>query len=315
MASSWVGIVLAAAQWVFATGPDSELDVERRHDIQHSEISDPWRLDALLVTTSIKFHATDQRDKVYGLLGLAVESQDPGGLPEALRPDYGLDVAQVYLKVASFILWEYSTLSAMTRTSGVASDVSRIQRKHNFKLLPSWVPDWCDFTVVQREAAKGLSWLSYSNTADMTTLGFPEHYCAAASLPTKLMASPDPSVLRLSGLIVDTVVTAVQFNDEAQPVVGNAHQPQALPSLEAAVPLLHEKTAMDWICAYIKATTVEQYRLFGSTAEQTLKDGSAFLLDLLSNDQYREQCSISHSERQDIITLLREMSVGGDPES
>ncbi len=45
-----------------------------------------WHLDALLTVTSTKCHASDPRDKVYALLGLAAECQGLSQLPEALRP-------------------------------------------------------------------------------------------------------------------------------------------------------------------------------------------------------------------------------------
>ena len=71
-------------------------------NIRRSKV--PWSLDALLVTTSMKFKATDQRDKVYGLLGIACETAGTTQWPEALLPDYELPIAQVYAKVAEFLI-------------------------------------------------------------------------------------------------------------------------------------------------------------------------------------------------------------------
>ena len=246
---------------------------------------------------------------------MAAESQDPASIPDALRPDYELDAPQVYRKVALFFLWEYKTLSVLTLTSGVAGDVSQTQRKYNFELLPSWVPNWCDFAVMNREATKSLSWIYYSNTADAATLGFPQHYNASAGVPAKLFKSSDQSVLRLSGLKADSIVNAIQFNDKLQSTEGHAREPPILRFWKAAVPLQAERRAMDWINSYIKATTAEQYRLSGNTAEQILRDGSAYLLDLLSSNKYQEIYLTSHGDGQDIMGLLRALSVGGNPES
>jgi hypothetical protein len=293
--------------------PNQMQNVDTISNIRRSRTR--WRLDALLVATSTKFHAADQRDKVYGLLGLAAESQGPAGIPDALRPDYELGVQQVYKKVALFFLWEYKTLSVLALTSGVAGDASQTKRKYNFELFPSWVPNWCDYTVTDREITKGLFWIYYSNNGDAATLGFPDHYNASAGLPAKLLKSPDQSVLRLGGLKADTVVSAVRFNDGMQSTDGHAREPPILRFWKAAVPFLPERRAMDWISSFIKATTAEQYRLSGNTAEQILKDGSAYLLDLLSSNKYQELHLPSHSDGQDIIGLLRALSVGGNPES
>jgi hypothetical protein len=310
-----------ASSWLRRNGylrlaqiPNQVQNVDTISNIRRSHTR--WRLDALLVATSIKCRAEDQRDKVYALLGLAAENRNLAHIPDTLRPNYELDIAAVYTKVALFFLREYKSLSILTRASGVSSAVSQAQRKHKFELLPSWVPNWCDFAVVEREVAKSLSWLSHPSTADAPTLGFPEHYNASAGLPAKLFESPDQSVLRLSGLKVDTVVSATQFDDELQSSGRYAREPPLLQLWKAAVPFLPEVRAITgWITSWAKATTAEQYRLSGSTAEQIIRDGSAYLLTLLSNNEYQESCSTPQSDGRDIIGLLSELSIGGDPES
>ncbi|RYP33043.1 hypothetical protein DL767_004954 [Monosporascus sp. MG133] len=151
-----------------------------------------WRLDALLVATSIKCHATDQRDKVYGLLGMAAESEDAGGgsgvrLPEALRPDYALNVQQVYTRVASFLLAERKNLSVLTRAGGVGGDVLQAQRKHTIERLPS--------------------------TADadaVATLGFPEQYHASAGLEAKVQPSPDCQTAIRNAILLSKEISPLQ---------------------------------------------------------------------------------------------------------
>jgi hypothetical protein len=109
-----------------------------------------WPLDALMSITQIKFHATDQRDKIYGLPGLAAECQDTSKLPVSLRPDYGISVAQVYQQVVRFLLENKCSLAILTRTRGPSGSLSRRQRQYDFTDLPSWVPDWSDFRVFNR---------------------------------------------------------------------------------------------------------------------------------------------------------------------
>ena len=71
-------------------------------------------------------NATDPRDKIYALLGLMPDIE---GLP---KPDYGLDVKQVYHKYAHFLL-----------SQGVGADILHSAGRSRAVLqLPSWVPDW-----------------------------------------------------------------------------------------------------------------------------------------------------------------------------
>ncbi|KAI0458461.1 HET domain-containing protein [Xylaria acuta] len=246
-----------------------------------------WRLDALLFITSTKYHATDQKDKVYGLLGLAAESQDPTQTPDALRPNYSLEVAEVYKKVALSFLREYKSLSFLTRPNG-----------HQPEPLPSWAPNWCDSSVVERDITKSLSWISNLGTESPVTLGFPEHYNASAGLPVKLFDSPNQFVLKLSGLRVDTVVSSTQFDDKSQSFGRVAHDPPLLQLWKAALSFRPEGRALpDWIASWFKATTAEQQRISGRTADRILKDGSAYLYNVLSSSD-----------------LLSKLSMGGDAE-
>jgi hypothetical protein len=294
--------------------PNQMQNVDTISNIRRSRTH--WRLDALLIATSIKCQATDQRDKVYALLGLAAESQDPAYVSDELRSNYELDIAEVYTKVALFFLREYKSLSILTRASGVSGNLSHAQRKYQLELLPSWVPNWCDFTVVERKVAKSLSWLSHPVTTDSAALGFPEQHNASAGLPAKLFESPHQSVLRVSGLKADVVISATQFDDKLHSPGEYGREPPLLELWRAAVSFLPEGAALlDWITSWVKATTAEQYRLSGRAAEQILKDGSAYLRELLSSDKYEWSCSTPQCGDQDFIPLLDELSIGGDPAS
>ncbi|PHH91522.1 hypothetical protein CDD83_125 [Cordyceps sp. RAO-2017] len=305
-----------AASWLRRNGylrldqvPNQIQNVETISNIRRSGSHSPWCLGALSVATSIKCHATDQRDKIYALLGLAAESSDAADVPDLLRANYELGVAQVYTKAAIFFLWTYKTLSILTRAHGVSDDISRAQRKHKLDALPSWVPNWCDFAVTERHVAKSLSWLSHPTDARAATLQFPDHYNASCGLRAKLYESTDPSVLRLSGLQADVVVSTTSFDAAPQLSGGRAHDAQFLQLWRASLPVLRENTAVeDRIASWVRATTAEQFRLGGNTQAQTLKDGSAFLLDLLSRRGHQ-------SDSPDIMVLLRKLSDGGRPES
>lgn len=68
--------------------------------------------------------ASDDRDKVYALLGLAGEID--------LFPDYSLDVKSVYVYAISEIIAKTASLECL------CGDIGRKNRQD----IPSWVPDW-----------------------------------------------------------------------------------------------------------------------------------------------------------------------------
>jgi len=80
--------------------------------------------------------ATDDRDRVFALLGLATDVQTDeegqgGGL--LLRANYHLKVPEVYLDAASSIITTFNNLSILTAAG--------MSKARNY-LLPTWVPDW-----------------------------------------------------------------------------------------------------------------------------------------------------------------------------
>ncbi|KAK3320443.1 heterokaryon incompatibility protein-domain-containing protein [Cercophora scortea] len=78
-----------------------------------------------LLTGFTSRRSTDDRDRIFGLLGLA----KPGN---SIVPDYGLEVIDVYQTAAVALLNESRTFSSLS---------SLIWRKRMLN-LPSWVPDW-----------------------------------------------------------------------------------------------------------------------------------------------------------------------------
>lgn len=98
------------------------LSLERTRRRWHEE--EGIELTRLLQEFSVR-KASDDRDKVYGLLSLA----KPG---HGIRPYYGDDVFQAYRRVALSLI----------RTDRSLSCWSGDQRRKDHKDLPSWVPDW-----------------------------------------------------------------------------------------------------------------------------------------------------------------------------
>lgn len=89
---------------------------------------DGMQVNLLFLLRKFRMHlATDPRDKVYGFLGLI--SDERAG---EIAPDYFLPVESVYAHTAYNDILETKSLQILGYTFG----------KKNFRLIPSWVPDW-----------------------------------------------------------------------------------------------------------------------------------------------------------------------------
>ncbi|RSM07691.1 hypothetical protein CDV31_008471 [Fusarium ambrosium] len=174
-------------------------------------------------------------------------------------------------------------------------------------MLPSWVPDWSDFTVPEREVAKSLSWISHSDTSCPDTLGFPDHYECAGLLPARLEPS-NPMVLRLTGVKADDIVGVTPFVGDLQSINSDtqAHGPPVLAFLKLAASL-KRKSVAEWIECFIRTTTADQSRISGRTEEQLLKDGSAYILDLVLDTGLRDLVLFLQNEDKDLVTRLKAM--------
>jgi hypothetical protein len=87
---------------------------------------------SFLLNSFSKFGATDSRDKVYGLLGLAKEIQQQDQDSAIMVPDYTKSLATVYTETAKFIILKSGRLDILRSCDGLGRTPG----------LPSWAPDW-----------------------------------------------------------------------------------------------------------------------------------------------------------------------------
>ncbi|RDW58633.1 heterokaryon incompatibility protein-1 [Coleophoma cylindrospora] len=310
-----------AAAWMRRNGyirlpqiPEEFRNVDTICNIRRSQAK--WPLDALMSITQIKFHATDQRDKIYGLLGLAAECQDASKFPETLLPDYDISISQLYQKVARFLLKRSRSLAMLTRARGTCGSLTRRHRQYDLTGLPSWVPDWSDFRVSNRNIRTSLSWVDYKDTSKPARLGFPTQYNASAALELNFHDTADTSVLRMSAIRIDNVVQAVSFNTENSSVL-EFKEEFALSMTricDKATSLFAGGDILSWAKRIVQTTTAEQCRLGGRTWDQTLKDGLAYLYTLLLDNKAQLSLIISKSGDTKAMNSLQLLSDGGDPE-
>ncbi|KAI0968729.1 heterokaryon incompatibility protein-domain-containing protein [Xylaria arbuscula] len=94
--------------------------------LREEESSLAQRFAWVLALVAARFHSTNQRDIIYGTLGLL--NADP--LPAELTPDYRKSANQILTECASYIITNSRILTILQYNS------------MRTKGLPTWVPDW-----------------------------------------------------------------------------------------------------------------------------------------------------------------------------
>jgi hypothetical protein len=154
------------------------------------------RLQELLMN-NISCFASDPRDMIFSLLGLATDVNDAS----ELVIDYQKPVQQVYTDLIKFQVRKYESLDIICGS------------KHPKKLtgLPSWVPDWSNM----RERTAGLL---PSFEHDPNQYG---KYVYRASGNTKPNARflRDDQVLSVSGVVFDTIVKMGEWANNYQELI------------------------------------------------------------------------------------------------
>ncbi|KAI1505146.1 heterokaryon incompatibility protein-domain-containing protein [Biscogniauxia marginata] len=141
--------------------------------------------------------SSDPRDIIFGFYGL-ISDQDPDR--DALNPDYTLNTAEVYTKVAVHFLQKHRNLDILSIATRPVRDFLDISRVH---WLPSWVPDW-------RDGQRFGTDVRYQAIAFCGNAGHIGSFDAMYDAPLSLEATPivlqdDAQVLVLDGINVDTI--------------------------------------------------------------------------------------------------------------
>jgi hypothetical protein len=279
-----------------------------------------WPLDALLSITQIKFNAKDQRDKIYGLLGLAVECQDSSAVPDELKPDYNTDVTALYQRTARFLLRRNGSLAMLTRARGLDGTETRKNRQYALD-LPSWCPDWSDFSTYNMSICTSLSWIDYSDSSSPAVLGFPKQYAASGDLKvdlTQIDQSPeDESVLQLGGFAIGEVshVHPFSIGRPGGRVASDDFETKMLSVLKLAVSHLSTQDMTSWQTSFIRTITADQHRINGRTMEEGLADGAAWLHKLLQENTGAQALFTEQMDESLAVEQLRERSHNGIPKN
>ena len=124
----------------------------------------------------LRFKATDPRDKIFALLGLATDASDP-----VLNPNYEATARDVFTVSSSYMMTTNKSLRIL--------HIAGIGWSRKILDLPSWVPDW---SAPHRA-------IIFGDMADNAS------YRASASLPSNVKAGPSPGFITLKAVFVDTM--------------------------------------------------------------------------------------------------------------
>ena len=105
-----------------------------------------WRTDVLDVLAIINiFEASDHRDYVFGILGLASKCLGMSEIPMLLRPDYTKPTSAIFRDVAIYCIQQRQDLAILDHVRHRLDDPSSL-------VLPTWVPAWNQSLDVELDA-------------------------------------------------------------------------------------------------------------------------------------------------------------------
>ena len=181
------------------------------------------------------YHATDPRDKIYALLGIATDTEDV-----MLNPDYEASVEEVYARTARYLLQRDASIVILHKAG------TGYPRKR--ERLPSWVPQW-EWNSVEEDCLcfGGMhKWSKYKAAGD--------------SIPK--VRSLGPNILAFHGVVVDEVrdISSVQIQPtfDWQVVVSTCRDAASLAWLKEHETLMtHIRSAKADVSASYPGTTYE----------------------------------------------------------
>ena len=154
-----------------------------------------WNLSEVMMSF-VNYKATDPRDKVFALLGLVTDDLD---IKEWI--DYYETPEKVYTKTARYILSRNEDGLALLALAGIGL----AQRS---KKLPTWVPDWSDWS----EPHQGLALDKFSVRYNAS---------GGRKCNEKILLDLDLDAIRLVGMKVDTVKVTVKSHMYEKPSLDN----------------------------------------------------------------------------------------------
>lgn len=192
------------------------------------------------------YEASDPRDKVFSMLGLA---DPPVKNKAAFTPDYNISEQEVYCHFTRAMIMEDASLNVLSSKTKARSNTPLLLLALSRGIkptpnLPSWVPDFQDHDCVEYVARdENIQWGSADSQrrtrfpqllANERIKGSPRYRvnlkCSddmKGDFTFNVGDSPDPRKLGVYGTKVDTIVAVVKLDDE---VTEDPHVKFSMPS-------------------------------------------------------------------------------------
>ena len=139
-----------------------------------------------LLIECFQYKTFEPRDKIYGLLGVADDADDP-----VFDPDYEMSVEEVYTKTARYMLTSEKSTSLFSKNKSISVlHVAGLGFARAMSGLPSWVPDWT----------------SYPALTCFGNIAFHAEFTAAGKTKPRVRASTDGRRLLVKGILLDSII-------------------------------------------------------------------------------------------------------------
>lgn len=153
-------------------------------------------------------HATDDRDRVYAVLGICSDT-DRAIVGE---PDYDLSVEELYTRIVIAFMHQHKSLNILCHRALFTKP--RPNLEETAPRPPTWVPDWrCWTDSASRPVPSMVSEPSRTEIGNFREIRDPKHgrvdtslvYAASAGLPAEFSVSADKRRLTCKGVVVAVV--------------------------------------------------------------------------------------------------------------
>ncbi|KAI3335918.1 heterokaryon incompatibility protein-domain-containing protein [Ustulina deusta] len=247
----------------------------------------PWDMTTLL-NKARRFKASEPRDRVYSLIGLAGEANERSVLPAALRANYDRPVQDVFRDITRYIIMSSRNLSILTL----------IRYNPDWNKYPSWVVDFAGDVLWER--ISHFAWSAQAHgwhcVKEMTN-------DAAGDLPVEVQHSSD-DILALKGFRVDTInATCAVMSSSALPSFGS----QALVAFKEACQRVGARyTTRETLARAVMVTLSADWNLTGQErmTDQSISHFWAYLWEAYNRLHDETTPSRDQAELEEYASLL-----------
>lgn len=161
-----------------------------------------------LLRLTRQFEVTDPRDRIYGLLGLTTDDNEPNKGRLVVRPDYTISTGELWKRLAVTLLTNTEDLSLLSCVQYSADKLESKRRRYEPESMWGWTPEQ------DKEKVAMPSWVPQWNHVFCTTLSpwdQAERFSAAQGMPRNLGKPVTLENLVLQGIEIGVIGHALPY--------------------------------------------------------------------------------------------------------